>query len=135
MLSEVRARSGGFDLSFLREMPDDEARQWLRTLPAVGPKTAACVLLFALGKPALPVDTHVHRVAGRVGLVPPKLTPEKAQDLLEALVPAADQYLFHVMLIRHGRHTCTARNPSCGRCPLLGECPAGQAAGTQSRAG
>jgi endonuclease-3 len=107
-------------------MPDAEAREWLRTLPAVGPKTAACVLLFALGKPALPVDTHVYRVAVRLGLVSQKLTPDKAQDALESAVPPADQYLFHVLLIRHGRHMCYARNPACERCPLLDKCPAGQ---------
>jgi len=127
MLAEVKARRGDLDLSFLEALPDDEARDWLRSLPAVGPKTAACVLLFALGKPALPVDTHVHRVATRLGLVDAKLTPEKAQERLETEVPPEDQYLFHVMLIRHGRHTCTARNPACGRCPLLDGCPAGQA--------
>lgn len=126
MLREIRARCGGFDLSFLRELPLDEARLWLRSLPAVGPKTAACVLLFALGCPSLPVDTHVHRVAIRLGLVGPKATPEKAQDALEALVPSEDHYLFHVMLIRHGRHLCTARSPACATCPLLDRCPEGQ---------
>jgi endonuclease-3 len=126
MLGEIKARRGSLDLSFLKEMPDAEAREWLRTLPAVGPKTAACVLVFALGKPALPVDTHVYRVAVRLGLVAAKLTPEKAQEQLEAEVAAEDQYLFHVMLIRHGRHTCMARNPACERCPLLDGCPAGR---------
>jgi endonuclease-3 len=126
MLLKINERSGGFDLSFLREMPLEESREWLRSLPAVGPKTAACVLLFALGQPALPVDTHVYRVAVRLGLVPAKDTPEKAQDRLEALVPPEDHYLFHIMLIRHGRHTCAARNPACQRCPLLSGCPAGQ---------
>jgi endonuclease-3 len=126
MLAEVKTRSGGFDLSFLREMPAEEAREWLRTLPAVGPKTAACVLLFGLGMPGLPVDTHVFRVSTRLGLVDQKLGPEKAQTLLEALVPAKDHFVFHILLIRHGRHTCTARNPACERCPLLENCPAGQ---------
>jgi endonuclease-3 len=126
MLAEIRRRAGGFDLGFLRGMPDAEAREWLRSLPAVGPKTAACVMLFALGKPALPVDTHVYRVAVRLGLVSRKRTPERAQEALEALVLPEDQYLFHVMLIRHGRHTCTARAPACGGCPLLSGCPAGQ---------
>ena len=135
MLREIRDRTGAFDLSFLTELPDAEAREWLRTLPAVGPKTAACVLLFALGKPALPVDTHVYRVAVRLGLVPARLTPEKAQDALEALVPPQDHYLFHVMLIRHGRHTCTARKPACGGCPLLDGCPAGRAFVTEREAG
>jgi endonuclease-3 len=124
LLAEVHDRAGGFDLSFLRDLPLDEARQWLRTLPAVGPKTAACVLVFALGRPALPVDTHVFRVGVRLGLIPAKLTPEKAQALLEATVPPEDQYALHVLLIRHGRHTCTARSPACGRCPLQDACPA-----------
>jgi endonuclease III len=126
MLREIRQRCGGFETSLLREMDLEEARQWLRSLPAVGPKTAACVLLFALGRPALPVDTHVYRVSQRLGLVSPKLTPEKAQDALEAKVPPEDHYLFHVMLIRHGRHLCTARSPDCMSCPLLDGCPAGQ---------
>lgn len=126
MLQEVRSRCAGFDLSHLKEAPLDEVKQWLRTLPAVGPKTAACVLLFALGRPGLPVDTHVYRVSVRLGLVPAKLTPEKAQDYLESVVAPNDQYLFHVMLIRHGRHLCTARSPACSECPLLEGCPEGQ---------
>ena len=123
LLAEVRERAPGYDLGFLRELPLDEAKAWLRALPGVGPKTAACVLLFALGRPALPVDTHVFRVAGRLGLVPPKLTPEKAQLRLEATVRPEDQYAFHVLLIRHGRHTCAARAPACDRCPLAAACP------------
>jgi endonuclease-3 len=123
MLAEVRSRTGGFDLAFLRDLPDDDAREWLRTLPAVGPKTAACVLLFGLGKPGLPVDTHVFRVAGRLGLVEEKLGPEKAQTLLEQTVPPADHFAFHILLIRHGRHTCYARNPNCPACPLRPNCP------------
>ena len=124
MLAEVKARTGGFDLRFLADLPVDQAREWLRSLPAVGPKTAACVLLFGLGKPGLPVDTHVYRVATRLGLVSAKLTPEKAQAVLEALVPPDEQYVLHVLLIRHGRHTCTARAPACQACPLVDRCPA-----------
>jgi endonuclease-3 len=127
MLAEIKSRRGSFDLRFLEDVPVEEAREWLRTLPAVGPKTAACVLLFGLGKPGLPVDTHVFRVAGRLDLVPAKLTPDKAQTLLEATVPVDQHFIFHVLLIRHGRHTCYARNPACDRCPLLERCPAGQA--------
>jgi endonuclease-3 len=125
MLAEIKSRTGGFDLRFLEDLPLDQARQWLRSLPAVGPKTAACVLLFGLGLPGLPVDTHVYRVSVRLGLVSPKLTPEKAQELLEEAVPSADHYRFHILLIRHGRHTCTARAPACPLCPLLDGCPAG----------
>jgi endonuclease-3 len=126
MLAEVARRTGGFDLRLLEDLPLPEAREWLISLPAVGPKTAACVLLFALGRPGLPVDTHVHRVATRLGLTGPKLTPDKAQALLEVAVPEDEHYLFHILLIRHGRHTCTARAPACSRCPLLSGCPAGQ---------
>jgi endonuclease-3 len=126
MLAEIKERTGRFDLRFLEDLPVDQARDWLRTLPAVGPKTAACVLLFGLGLPGLPVDTHVYRVSVRLGLVSEKLTPDKAQDLLEALVPPRDHFLFHVLLIRHGRHTCAARGPACERCPLLERCPFGQ---------
>jgi endonuclease-3 len=122
MLAEVKARTGSFDLRFLKDLPVEQAREWLRSLPAVGPKTAACVLLFGLGMPGLPVDTHVFRVATRLGLVEAKQGPEKAQTLLEALVPPEDHFAFHILLIRHGRHTCSARNPACGRCPLQPEC-------------
>jgi endonuclease-3 len=132
MLAEVKARTGGFDLAFLRDLADDEAREWLRTLPAVGPKTAACVLLFGLGKPGLPVDTHVFRVASRLGLVEEKLGPEKAQTLLEKTVPPADHFAFHILLIRHGRHTCYARNPNCADCPLRPNCPYAAATRTVS---
>jgi endonuclease-3 len=122
MLSEIKERQGNFDLSFLREMPVEEAREWLRTLPAVGPKTAACVLLFGLGMPGLPVDTHVFRVGCRLGLIEEKMGPDKAQTYLEATVPPQDHFGFHILLIRHGRHVCTARAPQCGVCPLAPEC-------------
>ncbi len=127
MLLEIRDRTGSFDLSLLETMPLPEAREWLRTLPAVGPKTAACVLLFGLGRPGLPVDTHVHRVSIRLGLVDVKLTPEKAQAQLEAEVPEEDHYRFHILLIRHGRHLCTARAPNCPECPLQPRCPSAAA--------
>ena len=124
MLREVWSRRGDFDLTFLQEMPLEEARAWLRSLPGVGPKTAACVLLFALGMPALPVDTHVHRVAIRLGLIPEKSTPEQAFELLEPMLEPDEVYPFHIQLIKHGRRTCSARNPKCGECPLSAGCPA-----------
>ena len=126
LLSEVKGRSGSFDLRFLEDLPLDQAREWLRMLPGVGPKTAACVLLFGMGRPGLPVDTHVHRVSMRLGLIAPKLPPDKAQTQLEAEVPENDHYAFHVLLIKHGRHRCMARSPNCPECPLLPQCPAGQ---------
>lgn len=123
ILGAVFERSADGDLSFLSSMPLEEARSWLRALPGVGPKTAACVLLFSLGLPALPVDTHVERVAKRLGLIAEKATAEQAHQLLEAIVAPTDYYPFHMLLIKHGRRTCEARRPACERCPLL-ECPA-----------
>ena len=123
MLREVWSRRESFDLSFLREWPLEEARAWLRSLPGVGPKTAACVLLFSLGRPALPVDTHVQRVAKRLGLVSEKATAEQTHDLLEPMLTAEQVYPFHIQLIKHGRRTCSAQRPKCLECPLQQECP------------
>src|SRR5205085_8570376 len=96
------------------------------SLGGVGPKTAACVLLFSCGKPALPVDTHVHRVSLRLGLVPPKANAEQAHALLEEIVPPAEVYRFHMNLIRHGRQICKAQRPQCSACPVLDLCPFGK---------
>lgn len=122
ILRAVAERSPDWDISFLESLPLEEARAWLRALPGVGPKTAACVLLFSLGRPALPVDTHVERVSKRLGLIPAKATAEQAHDLLEALVDPDDYYPFHMLLIKHGRRICAARKPACDRCPILA-CP------------
>lgn len=135
VLERIRAERGHHDLSFLGSLPLEEAKAWLRALPGVGPKTAACVLMFALGRPALPVDTHVYRVSRRLGLLGPKVTEAKAHELLEARVPPADVYAFHVALIKHGRYTCTAQRPKCGECPLNDVCPSAFQAGTEPRAG
>ncbi len=123
VLEEVWRRCGRFDLSFLREMALAEAKEWLRSLPGVGPKTAACVLMFALGRPALPVDTHVHRVSQRLGLVPAKAGAAEAHDLLEAMLDPQEVYPFHVSLIKHGRRLCRAQLPRCPECPLRDRCP------------
>lgn len=128
IVEEVWARRGSFDLTFLGEMPLEESKEWLRSLPGVGPKTAACVLMFALGKPALPVDTHVHRVSQRLGLVPARATAEKAHDILEAMLAPDEVYAFHISLIKHGRRMCHAQRPKCGDCPLLEGCPFGRKA-------
>ena len=126
ILDQVWGRLGSFDLMFLKDKPLEEAKAWLRSLPGVGPKTAACVLMFALGRPALPVDTHVHRVAQRLGLVPAKVGAAEAHDILEAMLAPGEVYPFHISLIKHGRRICRAQRPSCERCPLLDGCPAGQ---------
>jgi endonuclease-3 len=124
VLAEVTAATrGSWDLSFLGEWPLDEARAWLMGLPGIGRKTAAIVLLFGFGRPALPVDTHVHRVALRLGLIPPRTDVERAHLLLEAALQPDEMYPFHVELIRHGRDTCRAPRPICGLCPLTEVCP------------
>ena len=124
-LRAVHEARAGWDLAFLRDLPLGEAKTWLRGLSGVGPKTAACVLMFALGRPALPVDTHVHRVAQRLGLVPARASAEKAHDILEALLAPDEVYPFHIMLIKHGRRLCRAQRPLCVECPLLEGCPYG----------
>jgi endonuclease-3 len=124
VLAEVHDATGGsWDLSFLGEWPLEEARAWLTDLPGIGRKTAAIVLLFGFGRPALPVDTHVHRVALRLGLIPPGTDVERAHLLLEAALEPNEMYPFHVELIRHGRDTCRAPRPICGLCPLTDVCP------------
>lgn len=129
LIATVRERSPGgdggdpYNLGFLEALPLAEAKAWLRALPGVGPKTAACVLLFALGRPALPVDTHVERVSRRLGLVPPRMPVERLHDELEAALEAASVHAFHVDLIQHGRRTCHARRPACERCVLRERCP------------
>ena len=124
VLAEVAAATGGsWDLSFLGQWPLEDARGWLIGLPGIGRKTAAIVLLFGFGRPALPVDTHVHRVALRLGLIPPRTDVERAHLLLEAALQPDEMYPFHVELIRHGRDTCRAPRPICGLCPLTDICP------------
>ena len=123
ILLEVRRREGAFDLSSLTEMTDREARDYLTSLPGIGPKTAAVVLSFALGRDALPVDTHVHRVSRRLGLIPPRTSAERADRLLHALVPDGLRTQLHVALIRLGREICKAPVPRCPLCPLKDLCP------------
>ena len=121
-LKRITDREGELSLDFLRDMDTEEARRWLTDLPGVGPKTAAIVLCFALGKPAFPVDTHVHRVSRRLGLIPDGTSREKAHDILEEIVPEEHYYVFHLNLISHGRAICHARSPECEHCVLRGDC-------------
>lgn len=123
ILHAIREREGGYDLSALRAMPDDEARTYLVSLPGIGPKTAAVVLSFALGRDALPVDTHVHRTSRRLGLIPPKASAERADRILHDLVPDGLRTPLHVALIRLGREICKAPTPRCRECPLNDICP------------
>ncbi len=122
-LQHITRERGELDLSFLRVMSVEEAKAWLMAIEGVGPKTAAIVLLFALNRPAFPVDTHVHRVTGRLGLIPPRASADKAHVILEEVVPP-DLYLpFHLNVITHGRQVCHARGPQCEICVLRRLCP------------
>jgi endonuclease-3 len=126
ILEALSARTGEPDLGVLDGMADADAQAYLTGLPGVGPKTAACVLLFSLGRPLMPVDTHVHRVARRLGIIEVKVTAEQAHPLLTELAgpdDAAQIYAVHVDFVRHGRRICHARLPACGECPLAGVCP------------
>lgn len=123
ILDEITLRLGSLDVSLLASMPIKQAKAWLRSLPGIGPKTAACVLLFSLQQPALPVDTHVQRLARRLGLVDAKADPERTQNELEAVVPPEAVYDFHINLIAHGRRVCKAQRPRCGKCMLASLCP------------
>lgn len=122
ILSQIRREQGHFDLSFLRDLSVEEVKAYLSRFKGIGSKTVACVLLFSLGKPAFPVDTHVHRVTGRLGLVNAQATPEKAQALLESMVPPSLLYPLHMNLVEHGRKICKARRPLCTVCPLSKLC-------------
>lgn len=122
-LQEIKHQRGNLNLDFLADMPVPEAREWLKRLPGVGNKTANCVLLFALGKPALPVDTHIFRVTRRLGLIGERSSLEDAHRILEQIVPAEEIYEFHVLAIEHGRKICIARRPHCPACILKEVCP------------
>jgi endonuclease III len=126
ILEALSAAGGAPDLGLLDRMTDAEAQEYLVSLPGVGPKTAACVLLFSLGRPVMPVDTHVHRVARRLGIIDERTTADQAHPLLTELAGADDPeqvYAAHVDFVRHGRRICHARRPACGECPLAGFCP------------
>lgn len=122
VLRRIAELRGELDIDFLGDLPLDEARDWLTAFDGVGPKTAAIVLCFAFGRPAFPVDTHVHRLAMRIGFVPATITADKAHPAMEAIVPGHDHYAFHLNLIRLGREVCQARQPRCGICPLQAFC-------------
>lgn len=122
-LRQLRESFGEYTLEPLRNLPLLEARRWLETLPGVGPKTASIVLCFALGREAIPVDTHVHRLSLRMGLIPEGTDANKAHDVLLNIVPPDLAFRFHSVLIQHGRKICRAPIPTCTICPLASECP------------
>lgn len=122
VLHEITAERGNLDIGFLKELPLEEARSWLLHFKGVGRKTAAIVLQFSLGRPAFPVDTHIYRVSGRLGIRPANLNLEQTHDFMEAAIAPTDYYAAHLNLIRLGREICHARNPECSRCPLTELC-------------
>ena len=123
VLRSINERTGGYDISFLAEMPLPEAKAWLQSLSGVGPKTTGVVLSFALGMPAMAVDTHIYRVSRRLALIGPKVTADEAHDILERSIAPERVLAFHIYLITHGRRVCKAQRPLCGSCVLAPRCP------------
>jgi endonuclease-3 len=122
-IQEILGRLGEHpDLDWIAEAPRERALDFLTDLPGVGRKTAACVLIFAFGRPEIPVDTHVHRVGGRLGLFRANASFDEAHDEMLAITPPEDAYELHINLIRHGRAICRPR-PRCGECGLRRMCP------------
>jgi endonuclease-3 len=121
-LAAVHRRYGQYDLSPLRRKSNDRIIEELTGLKGVGAKTAACVLLFSLGRDVFPVDTHVHRLCTRLGLVPGSKSPERTYEAMKALVPPGKGHSFHTNLIRFGRAVCRSSNPRCEGCPLYALC-------------
>lgn len=122
VLKAITAERGSLDLSFLEDLSTEEAKAWLLKFKGVGPKTASIVLQFALGKPAFPVDTHIHRVTGRLGLRPEKMSADDAHDYLAKILPPETYFAAHLNIIRLGREICHARRPDCPVCPLQSMC-------------
>lgn len=126
LLNDIKRHRGSFDLSFLKTAPIAEARDFLISLKGVGPKTAACVLLFSCKRPVFPMDTHIFRILRRVGLLPEKISDELAHEMIEKLIPPKKHYSLHINLIALGRRICHPRNPKCEFCPLSEHCDFGR---------
>jgi endonuclease-3 len=126
ILAAIRDREGWVDLSCLHDLDDEAVEEYLTSLPGVGPKTAACVLVFSMGRAAFPIDTHVHRIAVRLGWIPDGTNAEKAHRIFGPAVPPSIRYDLHLALIEHGRAVCKAQHPRCGECVLRRECPYGR---------
>lgn len=124
VMRQITEERGSLNLDFLRDLPVEEGARWLNRFEGVGPKTTACVLLFACQKPILPVDTHVWRVSIRLGLIGKKVSADAAHNLLQALLPqdARSIYNFHKALLRHGQRICIFEHPRCKQCNLTDVC-------------
>jgi endonuclease-3 len=129
ILAMIEEREGRIDLGRLDGLGDQEVEEYLTSLPGVGPKTAACVLVFSMGRAAFPIDTHVHRITARLGWIPAGASAERAHQLLGPLVPSDIRYDLHVALIDHGRRVCKAQRPACPACVLRDLCDYGRATG------
>jgi endonuclease III len=123
ILAAIQDREGRLDLSRLNDLDDTAVEDYLVSLPGVGPKTAACVLVFSMGRDAFPIDTHVYRIAVRLGWIPEGTSAEKAHRILGPAVPPGIRYDLHLALIEHGRKVCQAQQPRCAACVLLDQCP------------
>lgn len=126
ILNKIRADAGDLDLSWLATVKRERAIEFLESLPGVGRKTAACVLMFSYDRPEMPVDTHVYRVSSRLGLIRPKASFEEAHDEWLELAPGDELFELHVNLLRHGRRVCASQRPRCEACPLKRLCPHGK---------
>ena len=122
VLKQIKEREGRISLARLKGMGVDEGLSYLKSLEGIGPKTAACVLLFSFGKPTMPVDTHIFRVAKRLGIIAADIDMEEAHKILTLMIPKDLIYEFHLGIISHGRETCRATGPKCGSCLLYGMC-------------
>jgi endonuclease-3 len=122
ILHQITEERGNLDLSFLADLPLKDARQWLLRFKGVGPKTASIVMQFSLNHPAFPVDTHIYRVSGRLGLRPQKMNVEKTHEWMEKLFNPDQYSTAHLNIIRLGREICHARKPLCLKCPLQDYC-------------
>lgn len=122
ILRRIADERGAYNIDHLRDLPLDDARDWLTSFGGIGPKTAAIVLCFAFGRESFPVDTHVHRVGQRIGFLPEGISADRAHPVMESLFPVEWHYSGHIYIIRHGRETCTARVAHCDRCPITAYC-------------
>ncbi|UCC80132.1 MAG: endonuclease III [Candidatus Zixiibacteriota bacterium] len=122
ILKQIGEKSEDYSISFIKKMTDNEAWEYLMSYEGVGPKTAACVMLFSLGRDFMPVDTHVHRVSKRLGLIPENMNAEKAHDWYREMKPPVSFYRFHLNLIEHGRNLCRPAKPKCPECGLKRQC-------------
>jgi|TARA_B110000438_G_scaffold282673_1_gene309942 endonuclease-3 len=125
ILREIKEKTGNLKIDFLSSMSPEDAREWLVSLNGVGLKTASCVLAFSFGFPVIPVDTHIHRVSKRIGLINKNISPDKAHKILESIISPENRYKFHVLLINHGRNQCHARKPICKTCSIVEICQFG----------